>query len=210
MEPSAAARNNAEWCDLVCRTHGRPGRFGERAWTNPRRTPVYYPDAVTLSPNATPDDVLAAIDTGAGASVKDSFATLDLSAHGFHVLFEAKWIARPPAPAPAADGWEVTTDVREWSRSYPDGLFLPELLEEATLVWHRDTACGAALNRTGDVVGLSNVHGDPDAAFRGSVAMAAELFPGLPVVGYEAGQDLEAATSAGFLPIGPLRVWLKD
>ncbi|GAA4101342.1 hypothetical protein [Nonomuraea soli] len=210
MEPSAAARNNAEWCDLVCRTHGLPGRFGGRAWTNPRRTHVYYPDAVTLSPDATPDDVLAAIDTGAGASVKDSFATLDLGPHGFHVLFEAQWIARPPIPAPAVDGWEVTTDVRAWSTSYPDGLFLPELLEEATLVWRPGTGCGAALNTTGDVVGLSNVFGDPGAAFPGAVAMAAELFPGRPLVGYEAGQELEAAVLAGFQPIGPLRVWLKD
>jgi hypothetical protein len=30
----------------------------------------------------------------------------------------------------------------------------------------------------------------------------------LDLVGYEAGEDLEAATAAGFLSTGPLRVWM--
>src|SRR4051794_1850107 len=44
---------NAAWCDLVC-----AGEFRPRAWTSPRRTPEYYPDAVTLTPDATAADVL--------------------------------------------------------------------------------------------------------------------------------------------------------
>lgn len=47
---SQAALNNAEWCDAMCRAHGLPGVFTPRAWTNPARTPLFYPDAVTLSP----------------------------------------------------------------------------------------------------------------------------------------------------------------
>ena len=39
---------NAAWCDLVC-----GGRLGPRAWTSPSRSPRYYPDAVTLTPDAT-------------------------------------------------------------------------------------------------------------------------------------------------------------
>ncbi|GGW27569.1 hypothetical protein [Streptomyces xantholiticus] len=92
-----AARNNAEWCEAMCRAHGLPGTFGSRAWTNPRRTPPLYPDAGTLSEDATADDVLAAIDRagGGGCSVKDSFGSLDLSGAGFDVLFEA----HPPQAA---------------------------------------------------------------------------------------------------------------
>ncbi|MGW3950176.1 hypothetical protein ACWEKM_04205 [Streptomyces sp. NPDC004752] len=34
------------------------------------------------------------------------------------------------------------------------------------------------------------------------------LFPGLPVVGYEHGQDLAVAVRHGFQPVAPLRIWL--
>jgi hypothetical protein len=46
-----AAANNAEWCDLVCGTHGAQTRFDEDAWTSRTRTPPGYPDAVTLVPD---------------------------------------------------------------------------------------------------------------------------------------------------------------
>ncbi len=28
---AAAARDNAEWCDAMCRAHGSPGTFADRA-----------------------------------------------------------------------------------------------------------------------------------------------------------------------------------
>ncbi|MFF0288669.1 hypothetical protein [Streptomyces sp. NPDC005262] len=41
------------------------------------------------------------VTTVPGASMKDSFADLDLTEAGFHVLFEAQWIHRPAsAPIP--------------------------------------------------------------------------------------------------------------
>ncbi|MEZ0071362.1 hypothetical protein [Planotetraspora sp. GP83] len=98
----AAARNNAEWCDAMCRAHGMPGGFTESLF-NPRKAPPYYPDAVTLTPDATVAEVLRLLDRRAvdgepgGASVKDSFARLDLSAAGFRVLFEAQWILHLPS-----------------------------------------------------------------------------------------------------------------
>jgi hypothetical protein len=39
------------------------------------------------------------------------------------------------------------------------------------------------------------------------IAAAVEMFPGLPLVGYEHGRDLAAAKLAGFETIGPLRIW---
>ncbi|MFG1708357.1 hypothetical protein ACFLIM_34645 [Nonomuraea sp. M3C6] len=220
-----AARNNAEWCDLVCRTHQAPGTFTGRAWTNPTRTPLLYPDAVTLSPEATAADVLDHIDQGSGASVKDSFAALDLP--GFDVLFEAEWIYHPTpggTPGAAATGdpiaWEVVDDaatLRDWEQACFAGgvtdLFLPGLLAEAKLLCGRiegDIVCGSALNASGRVVGVSNVYAsgcDIDAAWSGTLALAADLFPGRPLVGYET--DPEDAMKHGFTTIGPLRVWLK-
>ncbi|MEV6814033.1 hypothetical protein [Micromonospora sp. NPDC051296] len=43
-----AVRENAAWCDLVCRTHGQPGSVDADTWSVPRRSPPWYPDAVTL------------------------------------------------------------------------------------------------------------------------------------------------------------------
>nr|WP_201784624.1 hypothetical protein [Nonomuraea pusilla] len=221
-----AVRDNAEWCERMCRAHGLPGAFGERVWTNPRRTPLYYPDAVTLSPQATAADVLGAIDTGSGASVKDSFALLDLP--GFEVLFDAQWIHREapePGELPGRDDgglvWEAVADtggLAEWERACfsgeVTGLFPPALLPEVTVLAGRaagDVVCGAVLNPGEHAVGVSNVFAvpghDPGTAWAGVLTQAAALFPGLPLVGYES--DPAAAEKHGFRTIGPLRIWLK-
>ncbi len=97
------------------------------------------------------------------------------------------------------------------------GLFLPALLEDdAVLVlagYRGDSIeAGAIANRSADVVGVSNlfsVGGDPDATWSGAVAGITALFGGLPLVGYERGDDLESAIRCGFSPLDPLRVWVK-
>lgn len=86
----AAARNNADWCDLVCRTYGLVTTFHADAWVTATRAPTAYPDAITLTRSAVADDLLARIDRSPGCSVKDSFASLDLSGSGFQVLFHAE------------------------------------------------------------------------------------------------------------------------
>jgi len=71
---------------------------------------------------------------------------------------------------------------------------------------------GAVANRTGEVVGLSNVFApaqDAAAYWAGCVASAMGAFPGLPLVGYERGADLSSAEEAGFSRLGPLRVWIR-
>ncbi|MFJ1858681.1 hypothetical protein [Streptomyces anulatus] len=224
----AAARNNAEWCTAMSRTHGSTGEFGAHAWAAPSRTPLYYPDAVTLVPGAGRAALVSRIDTVApGASVKDSFADLDLTEAGFEVLFEAQWIHRPAgAPAPEPDlSWDVAGDpdaLRAWALAWDDGdgnadLFRPELLDDpATFVLAGRSAdgrvvAGAVASRSDQVVGISNVFaldGGPDAAWPVVLDAVNKLFPTLPVVGYEQGEDLSAAIRHGFEPVGPLRVWL--
>src|SRR5215831_472715 len=67
---------------------------------------------------------------------------------------------------------------------------------------------GGILNRGADVVGLSNLFGSTiDMVWRNLTAMAGEIFPGLPLVGYERGYELVAAHQAGFETVGPLRIW---
>ncbi|MFG1941410.1 hypothetical protein [Nonomuraea sp. NPDC048826] len=206
-----AALNNAAWCDALCRAHGLPGVFTRRAWTNPRRTPPYYPDAVTLSPDATAADVLPRIDATGGASVKDSFAALTLP--GFELLFEATWLHRPGAlPAGRAAGWEVVRaeeSLRAWERAWGEqpGLFPAALLADPSVRILAGPDGGCVLNETpgGRTVGISNVFGDDP--WPGAVAQAAALFPGRDLVGYET--DPGPAVEHEFAPIGQLRVWLR-
>jgi hypothetical protein len=68
------------------------------------------------------------------------------------------------------------------------------------------------LNRTGDVVGLSNVFTGVEGVgplFPGCVRLAQELHPGVPIVGYERGADLAAAERAGFACVRGLTVWQR-
>ncbi|CAL9646947.1 hypothetical protein [Streptomyces sp. enrichment culture] len=224
----AAARNNAEWCAAMTRSHGLAGEFGAHAWAAPSRTPLYYPDAVTLAPGADPAALVSRIDTATpDASVKDSFADLDLTEAGFQVLFEAQWIHRPAgAPALAPDlSWNVADDpdaLRAWALAWDDGdghadLFRPELLDApGTFVLAGRSAdsrvvAGAVASRSDQVVGISNVFaldGGPDAAWPVVLDAVHRLFPSSPLVGYERGEDLEAAVRHGFEPVGPLRVWM--
>jgi hypothetical protein len=208
-----AARNNALWCDAVCRAQGIETAFTGTVWAALRRSPPYYPDAVTLAPGATPGEVLRDIDTSAGCSVKDSFATLDLSAHGFRVLFDAEWIRRDAAEAPAGDPqWRTVRDPADFGLWEVGEVFRPALLREPGVTFLQGPDGGVIANRTGDVVGLSNlvIHGDTDKAWAGAVQAIAGHHPGLPIVGYESGDDLAAAERAGFTRTGPLRIWIKD
>ncbi|KOW00128.1 hypothetical protein ADK65_16285 [Streptomyces sp. NRRL B-1140] len=226
----AAARNNAEWCAAMCRAHGVKDEFGADAWAAPVRTPLFYPDAVTLGSDADPGALTARIDTASpGASVKDSFADLDLAEAGFRVLFEGQWIHRPAGAATAAPDleWDVAGDpdtLRAWALAWDDGagnadLFRPGLLAEPEtfVILGRaagDTegavVAGAVASRSEQVVGVSNVFardGGPDAAWPLVLHALAGLFPTLPVVGYEQGDDLTVALRHGFEPVGTLRVW---
>ncbi|WP_329377370.1 hypothetical protein OG625_06975 [Streptomyces sp. NBC_01351] len=227
----SAALNNAGFCDAVCRAHGLPADFdGEYYWLSTSRTPPLYPDAVTLSPETEAPSLLQWMDTDSpGCSVKDSFANLDLEGDGFEVLFDAQWIHRPAgAPADGASGleWSAVADDGElevweaaWDGEESTGLFRPELLGEGMdivfLAARRDgrIVAGAVLNRAGGVVGVSNLfahdEADTDAAWTGALTAAAARWPELDVVGYESGDDLDAALRHGFTAIGPLRVWLR-
>ncbi|WP_221629468.1 hypothetical protein [Micromonospora sp. A202] len=213
----AAARNNAEWCDIVCGSHGLAGLTDDEAWSVPRRSPPWYPDAVTLRPGVDAEALLARIDAGPGASVKDSFADLDLSGYGFQVLFDAQWVHRPPAEPPAdAPLTPVSTpdELAAWAAAHGGGeLFRPALLTDPrvrVLARHDDSGVitgGAVLSGGDGRYGVSNLFtrtDDPEAIWR---AVCATL-PTASLVGYEEAPDLPPARQAGFHSTGPLQIWL--
>lgn len=153
-----AVRNNAVWCDAMCRAHGRPGEFRPAIWTNRHPVPPFYSNAVTLTRDGHANQLAAIrelLEAGIPGSwsVKDSFSTpnLDLAPLGFEVLFEATWIYRSAARRPAASipgvRWARLTEVAElatWELAWrgdsantvDDGqprIFLPPLLQDETI-----------------------------------------------------------------------------
>ena len=237
-EAALGARNNALWCDAVCRAHGRPGEFQAGLWFNRQPVPRFYSNAITLSPKDPVGQrawVAHLMTRRPGFSVKDSFVTLDLSGLGFDVLFEATWLWHDPVGRSFLSAshqelsWSVVQDaagLSRWEAAWAglhagqavpgsERIFRHGLLHEpgvALLAGTRDgqIVAVAAANQTGEVVGLSNVFAPATEAaecWAGAVAFAAALFPGRPLVGYERGDDLARAQAAGFVPVGPLRVW---
>lgn len=202
-------------------------RLDDDAWTSRTRTPIHYPDAVTLVPDPPVRELLSRIDVSAGCSVKDSFASLDLRTYGFRMLFEAEWIARTPravrstSPPPR---WEVVRDADEfvmWEQAWrgddgPANVLLVDLLRHepvAVLAGYSEHAlvAGAVLNRTPEVVGISNFFAPPgmtSACWDGCVDLATALFPDSTLVGYRPRGGSERPP--GFDSTGPLRVWLHE
>jgi len=191
------------------------------------RTPPHYPDAVTLLPEVSVEQVLSRIDTGEGCSVKDSFASLDLGAAGFEALFRAQWVVKRPAQGQLAArrGWSAVTTVpqlRAWEECWGElpsrpGFFRPALLQiESIVVLARHdgdrVVAGAIANRSATVMGLSNVFhaaGDLVSAWAEAAEVASTLWGDMPIVSYDAGDALDAAHEAGFESIGDLVVWLR-
>jgi hypothetical protein len=233
-----AVRNNAVWCDTVCRAHGSPGEFFEEIWVNRHSTPRFYPNAVTLSPTGSATQcahistLIAAAIAGEWA-VKDSFSTLDVEPLGLRTLFEAQWIYRPASlrrpTDPIADVRWVRIDdaaaLRDWETAWGGEagagqarLFLSALLADENVAVmaayrHERIVAGAMVNRAAGVAGLSNVFvpaHDGARFWAGCVAAAVDAFPGLALVGYEAGRELAVAGAQGFETLGPLRVWVRD
>ena len=224
-----AAQNNAEWCDIVCSAHDAPGSFTQAMWVNNHSVPVYYPNIVTLQRgvDALAIQQLVATRNG-GWSVKDSFDELDLSASGFHRLFDAQWLLAPESASSVANSnntkWTTINDAYElaswesaWGGSEAQSLFKPSLLEDPRLRFiaayeHGKIVAGAIVNTSQAVVGISNVFYPKESGteyWHGILRLTRKAFPGQPIVGYEHGDELALAIDAGLRPIGPLSVWVK-
>ena len=175
-----AAANNAGWCQTVCRAHGIPGLLAGGLWQAAAATPV-LPGRRHAGPGPGPWwDVAAAVPARAGASVKDSFADLDLGEYGFDALLEAQWVWREAgadvpvrvtvAPPPKRLHWTAVGSgerLAEWgAASGQRDTFPPELLSDDGVRFLEARADSevvggivgrAALGPAAGVVGVSNV-----------------------------------------------------
>lgn len=195
MRPSRvelAARNNASWCDVICRLHGTAGEFSASTWVNRNHSPVYYPNLVTLRDDLDQTAVLKTINElidqplRGNWGVKDSFQNLALAPLGFDVLFTASWVWHIFSPAPrtqpaAETRWARVVSADELSRweavwSHANNHVASDgqsRMFPAALLANRDVAvlagyrgqhlvAGGIANISESVVGLSNIFSPPN------------------------------------------------
>lgn len=235
-----ATLNNVFWYRAMFQAHQIACTTDDLSWWTDRSPPPFHSNLVVLSPLATYESVRQRLRAIARAlpssrlSMKDSFASFDLSSDGYAILFEASWIWRDPAlpsahgPQGSPSGWTTVTsatelqawenawrgDARNGLDAYPSRQFPPSLLASPShrffvKVDGQRVVAGAIANRSPGAVGLSNTFSPGPASFdwKGLVQCATEHYPGVPLVGYERGTDLAHAESAGFTALAPLRVW---
>jgi len=200
---------------MVCRAHGCRTEWSESLWRCIDNPPPFYPHAVARVANALLGGELPTV-------IKDSYADLDVDTLGYDVMFDAEWIWAEPSLFPPVLAWSRITSAaglveweRAWRGSPSDFVQFPSnLLDDPAVAFmaawgEGKIVAGCILNETPPGVGLSNVFGARDGFWADLRAMAAVVFPGAPIVGYENGESLLSARLAGFESIGPLRVLVK-
>jgi hypothetical protein len=220
----AAVDTSLAWYADVFALHSVPARLEDGLWWALGTPPPWHSRAKTTEPGVEVDRVLEVVEHGA---VADSFGDLDLRSHRFTVLIDATWVHHPPVDRPPAEfppGWTVVRDVgllAEWNRAHDyAGVLLPGVLDLPSftvLARHSggDLVGGAVVHRGAarhDVVGVSNAW-SPDTFeidHAELLAVVAALHPGVGVTDYAWGSDLDAMLAAGYTPLGPQRVWIRE
>lgn len=219
-----AARNNADWYAMMFDVHGLRYRRSEIAFLALDTPPPYHSWMTTLDPTAQRPllELISQHLERPGFGLKDAFHCLELRAHGLTEHFCATWIWADTLQPASTTGWTRITsanDLLRWEAAWKDGgspsdqrQFPAAILGRPEVhIWGRNSAdgfdAGAVANLSSDCVGLSNCFGR--GAFPAAATLCAELAQGLPVVGYERGDDLSVALDAGFEATGLLRIWGK-
>ena len=234
-QTSGCVSNNLGWYEAVLRPHGVSGAITRGVWMCRQQVPPYYSNAITVdsSDAAGQTEVLRdlANDLVRPFSVKDSFAVLELAPLGLRPLFDAEWIWRDPSSGPPEHErrnleWRRVTNNEEldqWEAAWrtigspaDTRVSLPDLLTSGDVVLLAGRqgdriVAGCAANHTPGVVGFSNFFAEGaerEPIMASALGAVMRLAPGLPVVGYDGGDDLAHAKRLGFHTVGALRVWL--
>jgi hypothetical protein len=229
-----AAQNNAEWCDIVCRTHEIPGEFLENIWINQSEVPTFYPNAVTTKPLSHENfsdisEALKKIPLKSYA-IKDSFKELPADNMDYKVLFEADWITYSPNELInlySIEDWTIIKNDQElkdwefaWNNNQPidNRIFLSSILSVKGVSFlakskKNQIIAGGITNIAQDVIGLSNVFNNDSQnnnVWNEISSFIKEKTSNLPIVGYERDNALLLAHKAGYKTIGTLKVLLKN
>ena len=216
-----AAHNNADLCAAIMAANGVCAERDELAYFCIDTPLPYYPKIVTLEPSAS-SELNDRISGHSG--IKDSFSCLDKDSLGLRIAFEASWIWSDAVSREQSTKWiriESVHDLSNWHQAWNGNdstldqlIFPPECLNDPNLVFLARMSgvtieAGCIANLSKDVVGMSNVFStksNDSLLYSEALAAVSSVGPNLPVVGYERGDDLDAACKAGFKVIGPLRI----
>ena len=209
------------WYEDLTALHGIHTRLEDGVWSSVGPPPPLHSAVVAVEPWVSVEQIERALEGRDSWGYKDSFATLAPSRPA-ELLFAATWIHREPAPV--SDGrrrsrWRRLREPEElarWNAGHDTAeVLLPGLLERGHFAVlartdNGETEAGAVARLGSGAVDLSNVHAREGATVDWAelADVVGRLFPGRPIVGYEGGDDLEAALAGGFEPIGDLRVWV--
>lgn len=222
-----AANNNADLYAAMFASHGLNHERLACAFVGKDRPPPFYSNLTVLSPGHGDEIALQlralAQSFNGSIGMKDSFCELDLRSNGFDVLFGASWIWREAGPPIGSSSWEKLeneADLLLWEAAWkqsgsptPQHMFTAELMARPEIVFlgrrtggKFDAGCIANLSET--CIGMSNVFSllPSGGVFAQATEAVASVAPHLPIVGYEAGQELDHARKVGFIPVGDLRI----
>lgn len=221
MDPRlrVAVDSSVAWYDALCTLHGVACTLEDGLWVSASAPPPLHSAAKTVEPGVDAARVArAARDRG---GVADSFADLDLRAHGFELLFAARWIYRGRQErhrGGLAPGWSAVRSAEmlsAWTAQHDTaGVLLPAILERSSfLVLAREAdgnapTAGAVLHLGTGAAAVTNVWSTGGDVWDDLVHNATATWPGRALVGYESGADLDAALAAGFEDVGPQLVWV--
>ena len=215
------AANNADWYAMMWDLRGL--RYIRDAWGfRAIDPPMPYHGWVTAVHGAPVEQIARDHAATPDFAIKDASGVIDLSGAGLVHAFSATWLWHPSVAGRVPDGWERITrpdDLALWcdawavtspvaGRQFPD-----EILARADVaIFGRRAAdgfgAGFIANRSVDCVGLSNSFG---AGSRAAATQVCSSFSaGLPLVGYEQGDDLAEACDCGWSAVGDLRVWVRE
>lgn len=219
---SAAVAASRSWYDDIFDLHQIPFGSDRALWWAEGAPPRWHSAVKTLAPTTDPSEVLLRMEQHPHGSIADSFGLLDLSAHGFDLLFAATWLHHPGVTAAGGPPlcWARVRDsdlMARWNQHHDTVGVLPSDLwvhPRFTVFARRDgddLTGGAILHDAGTVVGLSNVWSAEDALVdpRELLHVVARTHPGRAVVDYAWGPDIESMLDAGFEPLGPHLVWIR-
>jgi hypothetical protein len=216
-----AIDGNVGWYEAIFALHGIGSVLDGGLWSAVGTPPPFHSHALVVEPGVPIETVEARIGDVPNASFKDGFATLDATRIGMSPLFEATWIYRAPGASRGdASAWvdiRTVADLAAWNAGWDtDEVLVPGVLDRAQLrvlarVVDGAIEAGAVARLGSGAVDVSNVHGvgDHRVDWAEVSAAVAARFPGRPMVGYERGDDLEAARAGGWQALGPLRVWAR-
>jgi len=217
----AAVAASRSWYDDIFDLHRIAVGSDGALWWAEGAPPRWHSAVKTLVPTSDSSGVLVRMERHPHGTIADSFGLLDLSVHGFDLLFAATWLQHPGA-APAAEPshrWIHVLDsdlMARWNQHHDTEGVLPSDLWEHprfTVLARRDghdLTGGAILHDAGTVVGLSNIWSEEVSVDpRELLGVAARIHPGRAVVDYAWGAELEAMLAANFEPLGPHHIWAR-